>query len=362
MVRRFLAQRAAVGDDVLDPLLRLAVEVPLLLGDELAAAIDDAPAPVANDLAALVELLVEGDDAAGAIARGRDPLHLTTLGAVAIERSLDAAGRARLLHFAHGAAVAEQLAPAPLAALVRDACLGDALAVVEHDVRRAARVPAPARVVGVGAEHRARRAAQLVELAVGGEVGRCQLAVVVAVERHAAQLSVRVPGACDAHGPAVAVGLLANEHRLGTAFAARVLAGDAVAVAALVDAVLLLELAVVVVADRALEDAALQLLLAHDRPAFAVAAAHQTRPAGGAVAVVGVDVLAVQLAALDRQRRRGGDDGEGGEDVRGTHRDDCAAGRRRAARSARFRGASRERTSRAACCARAARTSTRARR
>jgi hypothetical protein len=68
VVRRLLAQRAALGDDVLDALLRLAVQVPVLLGGELAAALDDAPAPLAHELAALVELLVERDDAAGALA------------------------------------------------------------------------------------------------------------------------------------------------------------------------------------------------------------------------------------------------------------------------------------------------------
>jgi hypothetical protein len=71
------------------------------------------------------------------------------------------------------------------------------------------------------------------------------------VEGDAAQLPARVPAARDADGAAVAIGLLAHEDRLAPAFAARVLARHAVAVAALVDAVLLLELAVPVVADRA---------------------------------------------------------------------------------------------------------------
>jgi hypothetical protein len=59
---------------------------------------------------------LERDDAAGAISRGDDPLHLAALDAVGRERSLDAAGGVRLLHLARRAAFAEQLALAPVAA------------------------------------------------------------------------------------------------------------------------------------------------------------------------------------------------------------------------------------------------------
>jgi hypothetical protein len=189
-------------------------------------------------------------------------------------------------------------------------------------------VAAPARVVGVGAEDGARRAAQLVELAVGGELGRRLLAVVVAVEGDAAQLPVRVPAARDADRAAVAVGLLAHEHRLGAGIAARVLARDAVAVAALVDAVVLLELAVLVVAHAPLNTPALQLLLAHDRPPSP--SRQRISPVLPAV-VLPLSGLTcwpfssqLWTATPARRRRRRARD----EQVRAAHRGDCAAGQR----------------------------------
>jgi hypothetical protein len=171
-------------------------------------------------------------------------------------------------------------------------------------------VATPLRVVRVGAEQRARPAAQLRQLALGRELGRRLLAVVV-VEADPAQLPARVPGARQADGAAVAVGGFAHEDgraawpsRIGRG--KRELAGAAVAIAALVDVVLALQDAVLEVAHDAHEDALVQLLLAHHRPALAVAAAHQARLALRRAAVGGVDVRTVQFAHLQRRRRAGG--------------------------------------------------------
>jgi hypothetical protein len=110
----------------------------------------------------------------------------------------------------------------------------------------------------------------------------------------------------------------------------RKLARGAFHVAARVQAVFLHQLAALVVAHQAHEDAVLELLLAHQLAAVAVLAAHQAGLAGRRVAVGGVHVLAVELAVLHRLRREGqqgeqsgrksgrtrelGHDGSGGED------------------------------------------------
>ena len=118
-------------------------------------------------------------------------------------------------------------------------------------------------VVEVAAEDGARCATQLVELALRIELGVGLLAFFVTVEGDPAQGAGRVPAAHQADGAPVAIGFLAHQHVLAAGLRARPLAIQPVAVAALVDLVFLLELAVLEVAHHAHELAVLQLLLAH---------------------------------------------------------------------------------------------------
>jgi hypothetical protein len=136
-------------------------------------------------------------------------------------------------------------------------------------------VAAPAGIVGIAAENGAWRAAQIGELPLRRELGARQLAAGIVVKADPLQLAVRMPGADQADRAAVAIGFLAHQHGRAGVGRARPLARRAVAVAALVDAVFALKGAVLEVAGDAHEDAVLQLLLAHDRAAFAIATAHR---------------------------------------------------------------------------------------
>ena len=83
-------------------------------------------------------------------------------------------------------------------------------------------------------------ATTVAELAAVVELGHRLLTAVVAMEAHAPQRAVRMPAACHAHRGAVAQRLLAQQ-RIAFARRGGVLAGQPVAVAALVDTVLALE-------------------------------------------------------------------------------------------------------------------------
>ncbi len=233
------------------------------------------------------------------------PLHLAALGTVLAEGLLGLAAVAA--HTFAGAylerVVPQHFAHRPLALQIRHALPHKIVVAVElgHGGFLAPVKAAGADVVEGLAEHRRAGTVQIAQLAVAGVLGVGHLLPRLAVEGQAARPAVGGEAARQADGAAIAVGLFLNQLP-----GARVVAPIAAfLVAFVIDAEILLQLALAVVARGADGLAVAQFLLPLQFAAVALAAAQEAALACRLGAVVHVDGRTVQLAVDHGPGQRG---------------------------------------------------------